>query len=210
MPKKTGIVFVAIGAVLILSALLLFFYNQNEDEQAGQEAQTILNDVQTAIEQREIEGPTTEQTQEPEETEPAELTVVVIDGYEYIGYLSIPDLELELPVMADWDYERLKLAPCRQFGSTVTDDLVIAAHNYKRHFGALGQLALGARIMFTDMDGNEIPYLVEKSATIDPKAVDAVQNSEYDLVLYTCTYGGSNRVAVFCDREAAAEAEDKE
>ena len=210
VPKKTGIVFVAIGAVLILSALLLFFYNQNEDEQAGQEAQNILGNVQTVITQRETEEQPTEETQEPEqeETEPTELTVVMIDGYEYIGYLSIPDLELELPVMADWDYERLKLAPCRQFGSTVTDDLVIAAHNYKRHFGSLGLLAIGARIMFTDMDGNEISYLVEKSATIDPKAVDAVQNSGYDLVLYTCTYGGSNRVAVFCDREESVQIED--
>lgn len=214
VPKKTGIVFVTIGTVLILSALLLFFYNQNEDERAGQEAQTILNDVQAAINQRETEKPEPSTvptvSTEPEETEPSELTVVMIDGYEYIGYLSIPDLELELPVMADWDYERLKLAPCRQFGSTRTDDLVIAAHNYKRHFGALGQLTLGARIYFTDMDGNAVSYLVEKSATIDPKAVDAVQNSGYDLVLYTCTYGGSNRVAVFCNREASVQTDENE
>ena len=38
MPKKAGIVFVIIGAVLILSALSLFLFNQNEDAQAGQEA----------------------------------------------------------------------------------------------------------------------------------------------------------------------------
>lgn len=209
MPKKTGIVFVVIGAVLILSALLLSFYNQNEDERAGQEAQTILNDVRTAITQRESKEPPSEATEstEPEETEPAELSVVMIDGYEYIGCLSIPDLALELPVMADWDYDRLKLAPCRQFGSTVTDDMVIAAHNYKRHFGSLGQLELGASITFTDMDGHAISYLVEKSATIDPKAVDAVQNSGYDLVLYTCTYSGSNRVTLFCDRENSVQTE---
>lgn len=214
MPKKTGIVFVTIGAVLILSALLLFFYNQNEDERAGQEAQTILNDVQAVIDQRETEEPEPSTvptvSTEPEESEPPELTVVMIDGYEYIGYLTIPDLELELPVMADWDYERLKLAPCRQFGSTITDDLVIAAHNYKRHFGALGQLAQGASICFTDMDGNVVAYLVEKLVTIDPKAVDAVQNSGYDLVLYTCTYGGSNRVAVFCNRESSAQTDENE
>ena len=202
MPKKAGIVLVAIGAVLILSALLLFFYNQNKDERAGQEAQTILNDVQATITQRE-----TGQDVGLLEAVETELSIVMIDGYEYIGYLSIPELELELPVMADWDYDRLKLAPCRQFGSTVTDDLVIAAHNYKRHFGALGQLQLGAAILFTDMDGNVISYRLERSETIDPKNVDAVQNSGYDLVLYTCTYGGSNRVAVFCDREDSVQME---
>ena len=81
VPKKTGIVFVTIGAVLILSALLLFFYNQNEDERAGQEAQTILNDVQAVIDQRETEEPEPSTvptvSTEPEESEPPELTVVM-------------------------------------------------------------------------------------------------------------------------------------
>ena len=45
-----------------------------------------------------------------------------IDGYDYIGTLTIPALELELPVMAQWDYDRLTIAPCRQFGTTQTDD----------------------------------------------------------------------------------------
>lgn len=197
MPKKAGIVFVVIGAVLILSALLLFFYNRHEDERAGQEAQTILNDVQSVIAQRE-----TEETEADGESN--QLPVEMIDGYEYVGYLSIPDLEIELPVMADWSYERLELAPCRQFGSTATDDLVIAGHNYKRHFGSLNRLGLGASILFTDMNGNATSYLVEKMETIDPEAVDAVQNSGYGLVLYTCTYGGTNRVAVFCNQSDSA------
>ena len=29
---------------------------------------------------------------------------------------------------------------------------------------------------------------------------DEVEKSGYDLVLYTCTYGGKTRVTVFCDR----------
>ena len=29
------------------------------------------------------------------------------------GYLSVPSVGLELPVMAEWDYDRLKTAPCR-------------------------------------------------------------------------------------------------
>ena len=36
-----------------------------------------------------------------------------IDGNEYIGYLTIPALGLELPVMAELDSARLETAPCR-------------------------------------------------------------------------------------------------
>lgn len=208
MPKKSGIIFVTMGAVLMLSALLLFLYNGYEERRAGEEAELLLDDIQSAIaeETEPTTGPTeieivlTEST-EPTETLPAEMPVVEIDGYEYIGYLFIPDLELELPVMSEWDYNRLKVAPCRHFGSSRTDDLVIAAHNYKTHFGSLSSLEVGAEIIFTDMDGIENRYTLMKAPeTLAPDAVDAVQNSGYDLVLYTCTPGGATRVVAFCDR----------
>lgn len=205
MPKRAGIIFVTIGVVLILSALLLFFYNGFEDRRAGQQAESLMDDIYSAI--AEETDPTTKPTEieieitEPAETLPDEMPVVMIDGYEYIGYLSIPDLELELPIMAEWDYSRLKIAPCRHFGSSRTDDLVIAAHNYKTHFGSLSKLRSGAEVIFTDMDGIENRYvLVRGPETLAPDAVDAVQNSGYDLVLYTCTPGGATRVVAFCDR----------
>ena len=55
--------------------------------------------------------------------------------------------------MSDWDYGRLKMAPCRQFGSAATDDLVIAGHNYINHFGSLGMLKAGDSVTFTGTDG---------------------------------------------------------
>lgn len=208
MPKKAGIIFVTIGVVLIFSALLLFLYNGFEDRRAGQQAESLMDEIHSAMTEEtdtttkptEIEIEITEPT-ETTETLPAEMPMVMIDGYEYIGYLSIPALELELPVMAEWDYSRLKIAPCRHFGSSRTDDLVIAAHNYKTHFGSLSKLESGAEVIFTDMDGIENRYvLVLAPETLAPDAVDAVQNSGYDLVLYTCTPGGATRVVAFCDR----------
>ena len=194
MPKKAGIIFVTMGVVLILSALLLFLYNEFEDRRAGQQAESLMDEIHSAMAEE------TDPTTKSQETLPAEMPVVEIDGYEYIGYLSIPDLELELPVMSEWDYNRLKVAPCRHFGSSRTDDLVIAAHNYKRHFGPLSKLDIGAEIIFTDMEGIENRYALQELSTLAPDAVDAVQNSGYDLVLYTCTSGGATRVVAFCDR----------
>lgn len=208
MPKNSGIIFVTMGVVLMLSALLLFLYNGYEAHRAGQQAEMLLDDIQSAIaketdsttQSTEVEIDTTENT-EPIETLPAEMPVVMIDGYEYIGYVSIPDLELELPVMAEWDYNRLKIAPCRHFGSSRTDDLVIAAHNYETYFSSLSSLEIGAEVIFTDMDGIENRYaLMKEPEILAPDAVDAVQNSGYDLVLYTCTPDGVNRVVAFCDR----------
>lgn len=225
MPKKLGAIFVALGAVLILSALLLFLHNKQEDRRAGQEAETLLTQLRSVMESRQAEtqptqstAPTAETTAEeetqPTTTEPTESTGpldpemprVWMDGVDYIGYLTIPDLELELPVIADWTYERLQTAPCRQFGSSRTDDLVIAAHNYESHFGTLKNLELGARITFTDMEQIVNHYVLVKLENIDPTNIDAVQYSGHDLVLYTCTPGGALRVAAFFDRDTDPEA----
>ena len=211
MPKKTGIAIVTVGAVLILSALLLLLYNRYEDANAGQEAESLLASVEAAISAQAMDTTAATAPNRPDASEvPAptpldpEMPVVMLDGYEYVGYVEIPTLGLKLPVMSEWDYTRLKVAPCRQFGSSRTDDLVIAAHNYESHFGHLKDLSVGDTVTFTDMDGIVNTYCVEKIETLNPNEVDAVQNSGYDLVLYTCTKGGKTRVTVFCDREEIA------
>ena len=207
MPKKAGIAIVAVGAVLILSALLLLLYNRYEDAHAGQEAESLLASVEAAISAQATDTPAATAPNRPDASKilaptplDPEMPVVVLDGYEYVGYVEIPALGLKLPVMSEWDYTRLKVAPCRQFGSSRTDDLVIAAHNYESHFGKIGTLALGDEVRFTDMDGIENHYTVSAIEVHDPTDVEAVEHSGHDLVLYTCTYGGKTRIVVFCDR----------
>lgn len=189
MAKRTGIVLMTLGAVLIISALLLFISNKTEDAQAGEQAQQALEGIYQIVQDLDTV---------PDETQPTELAVVTVDGYEYVGALSIPELELNLPVMADWDDQRLKIAPCRQFGSPQGNDLVIAGHNYVNHFAYLYKLESGDLVYFMDVSGSQREYAVDHIERLSPTDVDAVQNSGYDLVLYTCTYGKESRTAVFC------------
>ena len=193
-----GVICVLLGVVLLLAALGLYGYNRWEDAQAGAEAQTVVQDLQEKV---------VEQTQSAASA-PAidyssldpELPVVELDGYEYVGTVSIPAIGIDLPVMSEWSYPKLKISPCRQFGSSRTDDLVIAAHNYESHFGKLTSLTAGDSVTFTDMDGIVNEYVVNKVEVLDPHSVEEVEHSGYALVLYTCTYGGKTRIVVFCDR----------
>ena len=187
MPKKSGVILISLGAVLILAALLLFLYNRSEDRRAGQEAESLLEDARSAM--------AADTDPEPQEEPAEEIT------YDYAGVIAIPDLSLELPVIDQWSYARLKVAPCRQSGAAADGDLVIAAHNYKSHFGYLDRLEPGASVIFTDMEGTVYRYAVEEIRQLAPEDaedVSSVFSSEYPLVLYTCTPGGKARVAVFC------------
>ena len=96
-----------------------------------------------------------------------------------VGILLIPVLELELPVLTDWNYAKLKKAPCHYYGSCYEADFVIMAHNYRSHFGRLSELVL--------------------LETLPKEATEEMLTSGFDLSLYTCTPGGTNRVTVRCN-----------
>ena len=124
---------------------------------------------------------------------------VEIDGHEYIGYLTIPKLGLELPVMADWSMENLKIAPARFYGTTMEGNLVLVAHNYKKHFGPIRRLKAGDEVLFVDMENKATLYHVAATDAVAPTAVEEVTAGDYDLALVTCTYGGDTRLVVYCD-----------
>lgn len=195
MSKRFGIVMVVAGLLLLAAAMGLYLYNDHVSREAGEHAQAVMEQIQTGL-------PSPTPSAAPEAAVPSPKTtmpVVEIDGNAYVGYVSVPVLGIELPVMADLSYDKLRLAPCRHEGATYSKDLVIAAHNYDKHFGGLKELQIGDTITFTDMDGDMYSYAVCVVETVAPTAVEQVLESEYDLVLYTCTYGGKSRVAVFSE-----------
>ena len=201
MRHRIGNLLIACGATLILSALSLFLHNQWEAERADQSAADLLpkviaemaaSSVASAVPSQPLGTPV-------EYLDPSafEMTEVEIVGYAYIGYLSMPTLELDLPIMSGWSYAQLKIAPCRYYGSVRGEDLVLLAHNYWKHFGRLKELAEGDSVYFADMDGKTYEYTVAAKDILEPIAVEEIVSGVYDLTLFTCTPGGAKRIVIF-------------
>lgn len=197
--RKFGLFLMIVGIVLVGAAAALFMHNQREDEEAGSASEQVLPELKEHTD--ELNANKTDAdgaTYESDENEA--MTEMMIDGYSYIGYLSIPTLDLQLPVMSEWNYKNLRRSPCRYSGSTKTYDLVICAHNYARHFGNIKTLKTGDEVDFTDMDGETTQYSVVAVEILKPTDVVDMSASGYELTLFTCTYGGASRVTVRCDR----------
>lgn len=194
MKRKIAIALMSVGVILIGLSLGLLVYNDYESRKAQNSSEALMESIRLSIDEAGLKEEITDPFDE-------EMVIKEIDGYGYIGYLSIPALQLDLPVMSEWDYGRLKLSPCRYYGSTKTDNLVIAAHNYRFHFGYLGKLSVGDRIIFTDMESENHLYQVTAVEQLMPTDVDKVKDSGDDLILYTCTYGGAKRITVRCSYE---------
>lgn len=198
--KYFGLILMILGAALLAAALLLVFSNQKEAESAAEASSQVMPELLAAISNGEAApSPSPAAAEEPAALPmDVPMTEVVIDGYAYIGYLSVPTLGLELPIMADWDYTRLQIAPCRYNGTVRGSNLVLMAHNYSYHFGRLSELKEGDSIAFVDMDGETWLYEVAVLDILSPTAVEDMTDSPYELTLFTCTYGGQNRVTVRC------------
>ena len=207
--QKIGRACMIVGILLILGALVLLGYNQWDANRADKASQDALGKLEeTLTETMEDKTKDEEPVVQPELDPEQEMTVTDIDGWGYIGYLSIPSIGLELPVMSEWSYPGLKIAPGRYAGSVFTDDLVICGHNYARHFSPVKRLAIGTTVQFVDMDGREWDYTVSKVETLQPTQIEEMvgkaDGDDWDLTLFTCTTGGSARCAVRCTRVETA------
>ena len=206
MRQKIGRACMVLGALLILAAAALLAYNKWDASRADKASQEVLGELEQTLNAAIEEKAKSDTVALQPELDPTqEMTVTELNGWDYIGYLSIPSIELELPVMSQWSYAGLKIAPGRYSGSTYADNMVVCAHNYAKHFSPIKWLTEGAQVYFTDMDGMRSTYEVSYVETLQPTQIEEMtekteESDEWDLTLFTCTTGGSARCAVRCVR----------
>ena len=192
--KRNGMKWIIGGLLLLAAAFFLISYNLWEGQQAGNAAGQVLEQLTQAMKQQPEDVP--DYLEHPE----MEMPTLEVEGNQYIGTLEIPALGLTLPVMSQWSYPKLRIAPCRYAGSAYQEGFVIAAHNYSSHFGNLNQLSSGDRIYFTDVTGNQFSYRVAEVEELNPTALEEMVSEGWDLSLFTCTLSGQARVTVRCEK----------
>lgn len=200
MKRRISIAAMICGAALIVCAVSLFLYNRWDENRASEAAVQTAGALTVLIEKRSDVDVTVIETPglDPETPETLEQRVpsVIYEGESYLGVISIPALDLSLPVTEGWSYAKLKSSPCRYTGSAPEGDFVVMAHNYKRHFGNISLLGYGDAITFTDAAGTVYSYSVAEIETVNSSDIEHMIKSDYELTLFTCTYGGTARIAV--------------
>ncbi len=184
-----------IGICCVAAAAALTAANRLEEKRGAQAA-----DRAVEILSRDV-IPTLTENMDGYGTTATQMQTVELDGKEYIGVLSLPSLELSLPVLYEWSDELLKQAPCRYNGSFLDDTMIIAGHNYRKHFSAIKSMRQGDSVRFTDVNGAVYNYTVDYLEKIEGTDLKGMEDGEWDLTLFTCTYGGQDRMAVRCVRE---------
>ena len=207
--KILGTAFVVLGAVLIIIALSAIIINLWQEEMSGLNSDHAMEQL---WEQMTVDPvPATPDTPDTPALLPENGSIsdapefrpmpeIQVDGISYVGYLSIPALNLELPVISESTEQNLEIAPCRFFGTVYQKDFVIGGHRYRRHFRKLSTLGYGERLSFTDVEGNVYIYEVAECEVLEPNQAEYLCSGDWDLSLFTCTPGGMTRVVLRCLR----------
>ena len=193
--NKLANLFIVTGSILILISSSILVHHNYKEIKTGKESSKTLNIIKDNLSKSNLNT-----TNVKKNTSTDKMPTTNINGYDYIGTISIPTLNLELPIISECDYDRLELAPCRYYGSIYTNDLIICAHSYKTQFKYISNLKQSDIIIFTDINGHNYIYEVIEIEILTSKDVDKMINNQFDLTLYTCTNDGLNRVTVRCNR----------
>lgn len=185
--NKLGKYLIILGVILIVISLSLFTFNNLEDYHASKNSFEVLE----MIDDNKIEEIVTNVSNLTKQEE----NVINVRGNDYIGIIEIPALNLELPIMSEFTYDKLKIAPCRYFGSIQTNDLVICGHSYLAHFGNLYKLQPKDIIIINDFHRQYI-YEVEAIEILEATDINNMLDSQFDLTLYTCTKDSLRRVTI--------------
>lgn len=217
--RSPGALLMWLGGALMAAALCLWLYNAWDDYRAQTAAQAVVMQLtantapqsESAPESTAVSGDAASPPVTPELSLPVEEEVPVyvaypekempltqVAGHQCLGLLEIPALERTLPVLAESSDASLKYAPGCYAGSVYQNDMVIAGHNYTSHFGRLRTLQPGDAVYFTDADGNRFAYEVADLETLNPTDIEGMTTGDWDLTLFTCTYGNRHRLAVRC------------
>ena len=207
--NRLGRFFTGAGLILVASAVLLLMYNLWDSRRAEESQEEILAEYLSENKKAsevpsDPDGEAADSQDIPDymldpDMEMPEFTLSSLGDISCIGILEIPALDLQMPVISEWSYPALRLAPCRYTGSAYKGDLVIAAHNYQSHFGRLKTLSTGSEVIFTDAVGNRFVYQVAVIEALTPWSVEDMTSGEWPLSLFTCTLDSQNRVTVRCE-----------
>lgn len=181
---------IILGILCILLSITLYIKNKYQELDTGKKSKEILDIIETKInvsDKEEIKSNT-------------EDLVLNISGYDYIGVISIPSLNIKLPIMRETDYDRLAISPCKYYGNINTNDLVLCAHDYVNQFGKISNLKEDDIVIITDVLGNNYVYKVVLTEELNPTDITNMIESPFDLTLYTCSYGALKRITVRCNR----------
>ncbi len=175
------LIIVAIGLIVVIG---IKYNERNKNEQNLVEVISYVND----------------NIQEDTQTE---IPYIQYEGYQVIGIVEIPKINIEYPILIESTKDALEKSIARFGNGKVNEvgNLCLAGHNYINGtmFGKIDKLENGDEISILDLHGNKVIYTVFDKYVTDPndnKVTESINNQSKEVTLITCINGNKDRLIV--------------
>lgn len=180
---------ILVGACLLVGAIVilaLWRWNINNSEK---QVLSYVNTLQALIPEP--------QNAVPEERRDNTMSVLSVDGTDFVGIVELPRYASTLPVCADWG--KTSKYPCRFSGSIYDGTMQIGATTQKGQYDFYRELSVGDTIIYTDAEGNRYTYAITSLRYEKHADQAALQHEEAALTLFIKNIYSFEYLIVFCD-----------
>lgn len=196
--KKTTLLF---GILVVIAGIMLIFFEPITDWRINRLSQSV-------VESSEASGMSSDKVDTHYDFDKVKelsfsslLTLPNADNVEGIGIISMPEVDMTLPIL-----DGLSDANLMAGAGTMKQDQVpgqgnysIAGHNWRDRttlFSPLHRAEKGMSIFLT-IDGETYEYSVSTIQTVEPTRIDIIEDQDEPLLtLVTCNHDGSKRLIV--------------
>ena len=190
MKKKIYNIILIILALILLVVISIIAFKRINNQIKEKELINTVADIKIKLE-------------EIKESENDEKTITKYKGYDIVGIIEIPKINIEYPIINQTSDETMALSITKFWGNNVNDigNFTMAGHNYfdGTMFSNTNKLNIEDTIKMTDLDGKTIEYKVFDKYIIDPndvKCVQSVKENTREITLITCINGRNNRLVI--------------
>ena len=182
---KCIFIILVIVVIIVIGLIAIKYYRNNINEQENKRVVDVFS--------RNVENLEKEKT--------------TMNGYNVIGIVKIPKIELEYPILdieasnPEETKEPMKISIVKYWGGKVNEfgNLSIAGHNNYdgTMFGKTKKLEINDEVELTDLDNNTIKYKIYDKFVTDPNDVTILATKDEsirEVTLITCTNGNKERL----------------
>jgi hypothetical protein len=180
---------IIVGVCLIIAAavtLALWRWNIHNSEK---QVQYYVNTLRSLIPEP--------QAAVPEERRNNTMSVLSVDGIDFVGLLELPRYESVLPVCADWG--KTSRYPCHFTGSIYDGTMQLGATTQKGQYDFYRELSVGDTIHYTDVEGNRYTFTITSLCSEKHADQAALQRKEAALTLFIKNIYSFEYLVAFCD-----------
>ena len=141
-----------------------------------------------------------------------DLTNFTYGGYNMMGYIEIPAINIKYPVLETVTTHSIEIAVAIRAGVGLNEigNTVIVGHNYRNgvFFSDLGKLKIGDDVYITDRSGTKIKYDIYNIYSAIPEDAsfnDRDTEGRREITLSTCDDSAAMRTIIYAKEEEKGE-----